>query len=202
MMNEIKPNETSEMKPPSLENYKEIKADTTTYKESKEYWNDTFTKREYFDDNGEKYREGNQLEPNKEFEKNGYTYETDDKGRIISAEGQLQVKDHNGRYDMDSRNVVGHGEMADSDDRGHLIADRFNGSGGIENLVPMDGKLNKGDYAKLEETLAEAVNDGADVRLKVEPVYASDSNRPSEFRVTYTIDGDKDVVVFKNRRDE
>ena len=72
----------------------------------------------------------------------------------------------------------------------------------MENLVPMEGKLNKGDYAKLEDTLAEAVKDGADVRMKVEPVYSEDSNRPDEFRVTYTIDGDKEVVVFKNRSGE
>jgi len=46
------------------------------------------------------------------------------------------------------------------------------------------------------------VKDGADVRMKVEPVYSGDSNRPDEFRVSYTIDGDKEVVVFKNRSGE
>lgn len=86
--------------------------------------------------------------------------------------------------------------------RGHLIADRFNGSGELENLVPMEGKLNKGDYAKLEDTLAEAVKDGADVRMKVEPVYSGNLSRPDEFRVSYTIDGDKEIVVFKNRSEE
>lgn len=200
MMSEINLKETSEIKRSSLDSYKEIKAPSTTYNESKEYWNDTFAKKEYFDDNGEKYREENQLEPNNKFEKNGYTYETDDAGRVISVEGELQVKDHNGRYKMpDSREVVGKGEMAASDDRGHLIADMFNGSGELENLVPMEGKLNKGDYAKLEKTLSYAVNDGAEVYLKVEPIYDSDSNRPAEIKVTHTIDGDKEIVVFKNR---
>lgn len=65
-------------------------------------------------------------------------------------------------------------------------------------MVAGDSKLNQGDYAKLENSLAEAVKDGADVRMKVEPVYSGDSNRPDEFRVSYTIDGDKEVVVFKN----
>ena len=156
--------------------------------------------KQYFDDNGVKYREGNELEPNTKFERNSYTYETDEKGRVKSAEGKLQTKDHVGRNEMpDSRDVVAHGEMAYTDDRGHLIADRFNGSGELENLVPMEGKLNKGDYAKLEDTLAEAVKDGADVRLKVEPVYEGDAVRPTEFRVSYSIDGEKDVIVFKNR---
>lgn len=154
----------------------------------------------YYDDNGEKYREGNSLKPNATFVKNGYTYRTDEFGRVISVEGKLQVKDHKGRNKMlDTRDVVAHGKMKDSDDRGHLIADRFNGSGELENLVPMDGKLNKGDYAKLEDELAEAVKEGADVRMKVELVYSENSKRPDEFRVSYTIDGKKKIKCFKNR---
>ena len=153
----------------------------------------------YLDDNGVKYREGETLIPNNEYEVNGYKYETDDLGRVISAEGQLQVKDHEGRRDMDPRSMVDKGDMLDTDDRGHLIADRFNGSGGIENLVAMDSELNQhGDYNKMENTLADAVADGAKVQLKVEPIYESDSTRPSEFRVTYSINGEKEVAVFKN----
>jgi len=152
----------------------------------------------YVDDNGKEYRIGDNLLPNIEFVKDGYKYITDDKGRIVSAEGKLQVKDHEGRKDMDSRSVVDKGDMLETDDRGHLIADRFNGSGGLENLVPMDSNLNQGDYSKLEGKLADAVNSGADVDMKVQPVYEKDSTRPSEFRVSYSIDGDKSMVVFKN----
>ena len=212
MTNEIKSKENSEIKMPESNGYREIQPENgMVYPEAKEFWNKEFSNndsesqmdRVYYDDNGEKYREGNSLEPNITFEKNGYTYQTDEVGRVVSAEGKLQVKDHNGRNEMpDTRDVVAHGKMSDSDDRGHLIADRFNGSGELENLVPMEGKLNKGDYAKLEGTLADAVKDGADVRMKVEPVYSGDSNRPDEFRVSYTIDGDKEVVIFKNRSGE
>lgn len=211
-MNEVKPKEALEIESLESKKYKEIKPlEGTTYPESKEYWNNQFSEstlesqndKIYYDDNGEKYREGNSLEPNITFEKNGYIYQTDELGRVISAEGKLQVKDHKGRREMpDKRDVVARGEMSDSDDSGHLIADRFNGSGELENLVPMERSLNRGDYAKLEGTLAEAVKDGADVRMKVEPVYNGDSNRPDEFRVSYSIDGDKEVVVFKNRSTE
>lgn len=211
-MNEVKPKEALEIKSLESNKYKEIKPlEGTTYPESKEYWNNQFSEstlesqndKIYYDDNGEKYREGNSLEPNITFEKNGYIYQTDELGRVISAEEKLQVKDHKGRREMpDKRDVVARGEMSDSDDSGHLIADRFNGSGELENLVPMERSLNRGDYAKLEGTLAEAVKDGADVRMKVEPVYNGDSNRPNEFRVSYSIDGDKEVVVFKNRSTE
>lgn len=216
MMKEFKSKEVPEIKLPENKAYQEIKPERgTTYSDSKNFWENEFKNKNhentgevggekksekiYYDDNGTKYREGNTLEPDTAFEKNGYTYKTDDMGRVISAEGKLQLKDHEGQNKIsDSREVVAHGKMADSDHRGHLIADRFNGSGGLENLVPMDGKLNKGDYAKLENTLADAVNAGADVRMKVEPVYNGDSNRPSEFRVSYSIDGDKEVVIFKN----
>lgn len=211
-MNEVKPKEALEIESLESKKYKEIKPlEGTTYPESKEYWNNQFSEstlesqndKIYYDDNGEKYREGNSLEPNITFEKNGYIYQTDELGRVISAEGKLQVKDHKGRREMpDKRDVVARGEMSDSDDSGHLIADRFNGSGELENLVPMERSLNRGDYAKLEGTLAEAVKDGADVRMKVKPVYNGDSNRPDEFRVSYSIDGDKEVVVFKNRSTE
>ena len=194
----------------SIENFQEIKPDNKmTSKEADNFWKKEFANesekakedyasREYFDDNGEKYREGNELSPNKEFSVNGYDYKTDDKGRIISAEGNLQMKDHDGRSEMDSRSAVDKGDMLGTDERGHLIADRFNGSGGIENLSQMDAKLNHGDYAKLEGTLAEAVKDGADVYLKVEPVYEGDSTRPTENRVDYSIDGEKTETVFRN----
>lgn len=157
------------------------------------------TERAYYDDNGQLYRTGNEVATNKEIEKNGYLFKTDEKGRTISAEGKLQLRDHEGRNPMeDSRDVVGHGEMKDSDDRGHLIGDQFNGSGDLLNLVPMDSTLNKGDYKKLENTLADALKDGADVRVKIEPVYEGDSHRPSKINFSYDIDGEKEVVVFKN----
>ncbi len=154
--------------------------------------------REFKDDNGLSYREGDNLLPNKEFEINGYRYKTDSQGRVISAEGKLQVKDHEGRSEMDPRSAVDKGDMKTTDDRGHLIADRFNGSGGIENLSPMKGELNKGDFARLENKLADAVGAGADVRLKVEPKYDGDSSRPTEYKVTYSINGERDMTVFKN----
>lgn len=154
----------------------------------------------YLDDNGTKYRERDNLLPDMEFEVNGYKYKTDDQGRVISAEGQLQVKDHvRNNNAMESRAVVGRGDMQETDDRGHLIADRFNGSGGLENLVPMDSELNRhGDYKKMENTLADAMQNDAKVELKVEPIYDDDTPRPSEFRVTYTIDGEKEMTVFRN----
>lgn len=193
-MREISTVETNEVRLNSPENYRQIKPETEMTKTEAEN-----TVREKYDDNDKLYRVDDELLPNNEYKVNGYDYKTDGEGRIVSAEGKLQVKDHKDRAEMpDKLDTIGKGDQKDTDDRGHLIADRFNGSGELDNLVPMDQELNRGDYAKLEGTLAEAVNDGADVRLKVEPIYEGNSSRPSEFKVSYSIDGDKDVVVFRN----
>lgn len=205
MLSEIIKNDIKEVQDSEMPSYRDIKPESSmSVNDAKKYWDGVFIEepKQYFDDNGKKYRQGDMLEVNNKFEVNGYSYETDSKSRVISVEGELQVKNHKGRNEMpDSRDTVAHGEMKPTDDRGHLIADRFNGSGELENLVPMEGKLNKGDYAKLENTLAEAMNDGADVRLKVEVIYEGDSTRPTEFRMSYSIDGEKDTIIFKNRSD-
>lgn len=205
-MGEIANSDVKDVKPQNAENYQKMKPEKEmTMNERNEATKEEFDKasesKEYFDDNGNKYREGDNLMPDNKFEVNGYTYKTDDQGRVISAKGQLRLEDHEklrNTGDMDSRSVVGKGEMLKTDDRGHLIAYIFGGSDGMENLSQMDAHLNKSDYKKMENTLADAVKDGADVRLKVEPVYEGDSIRPSEFRATYMIDGEKTVVVFKN----
>lgn len=152
----------------------------------------------YTDDSGKVYRIDDKLLPNSEYDINGYHYKTDDKGRIISASGKLQRKDHEDRPPIkDSMESIGKGDQRDTDDRGHLIADRFNGGNGLENIIPMDSELNRhGDYSKLEADLAEAVENGDDVEVKVEPVYENDSNRPTEFKITVIINGEKEIYVF------
>ena len=211
-MSEIRNSDVKENKSLEAENYKNIKPEKEmTAKESNDAVKFEFDKaaeekkaesksgiKEYFDDNGTKYREGDNLLPNTEYEINGYKYKTDDKGRPISAEGKLRISDSDYPRNMEMVREIDSQEYKQGDDRGHLIAHWFGGSDKLENLVPMDAKLNRGDFKKLENTLADAVNGGADVRLKVEPVYEGNSTRPSEFRVSYSIDGDKEVVVFRN----
>lgn len=220
MNGEIAKRETPEIKNSEVQNFREIKPETGLSVESADkYWNSVFSNTENKisdNDNTEEQidkndlgdtdtglYDGGKLKPNDTIEKDGYIYKTDSKGRVISAEGQLHIKAHLGRDDIQpSREKVGRGEMKDSDQRGHLIADRFDGSNKLENIVPMDAKLNQGDYKKLENTLAKAVESGADVRMKVEPKYEGNSTRPNEFKVSYTINGEKNVVVFQNGSDK
>ena len=210
-MAEIKTNDIQEVKNPSAENYKQIVPEKgTIMQEAKDFWHkyfdsesktsalDTKKEKEYYDDNGNLYRTGDHLEPNTRFEINGYYYETDRKGRIVCAEGKLHMGDSESALNMEDVKSKKGQDYKESDDRGHLIGHRFGGSDKLENLVPMDAKLNQGDFKKVENKLAAAVKSGDDVRLKVEPVYKGDSNRPTEFRVSYSISVDKEIVVFKN----
>lgn len=186
--------------------YQEIKPESgITPQESKQFWNEKFESLSnsdvHYDDNGTIYRRGDNLEPNAVIEKNGYTFKTDDNGRVISAEGALHIPEKTPRA-MDSMEAVGKGDQIEGqDERFHLIGHQFGGSDGIENLVPGDGKLNHGEYLSMETKLADAVKDGCNVKLKVEPVYLDNSYRPVEFRATYTIDGEKTVQVFRNGRE-
>ena len=212
-MGEIKSNDLQEVKKPSVENYLDIKPqEGLTPREAKSNWDTEFKEigdkqeafenskeKEYFDDNGNVYRKGNELAPNSEFVINGYKYKTDEFGRTVSAEGTLRIHDH--KRNMDSNEAVFKGEKEPGFERGHLIGHQFGGSGGIENLSIMAGEVNRGDFLKLENKLAAAVKDSADVKMKVEPIYEGDSNKPTEYRATYSINGEKDVVVFSNRNE-
>ena len=153
----------------------------------------------YYDSQGNLYRVGDQLLPNNTYEINGYTYKTDELGRIISAEGKLHLKDDRDKLRIkDSMESVGKGDQKDTDDRGHLIGDQFDGSNGLENLVPQDSNINRVDFKNFENELAKEVKAGNDVTVKVEPIYEGDSRRPSAIVVTYTINGSTYQRFFEN----
>lgn len=155
--------------------------------------------KQYYDDNGKLYREGDNLLPNEQYELKGYKYTTDDKGRVINAEGSLQLKDHPGRNKIRAKmDTIGKGDQLPGDQRGHLIGDQFNGSGDITNLTPMSAKLNQVDLYRYENFCADAVKAGSDVYWKIEPQYKGPDYRAYKFKLSYSIDGEIDYCVFKN----
>ena len=214
-MGEIKTNDLQEIKKPAVDNYLDIKPkEGTTPQEARSSWDSEFKRigdkqeafekshgKEYLDDIEKVYRKGNELAPNSEFDINGYKYKTDELGRTVSAEGTLRIRDNDHKRNMDSDEAVYKGEKPAGYEKGHLIGYQFGGSGGMENLSIMAGEVNHGDFLKLENKLADAVKDGADVKMKVEPVYEGNSNKPTEYKVTYSINDEKDVVVFSNRNE-
>lgn len=155
----------------------------------------------YTDDSGAIYRVNNELLPNNRYEIHGYSYCTDDQGRIKSAEGQLHLKTHGAKLLIkDGMEAIGKGSQRKSDDRGHLIADMFGGGNGLENIVAMDHELNGKGYLKLEQSLKAALEHGDEVYLKAEPRYSDNTPRPSGFVVTTTISGETSEIVFRNGR--
>lgn len=153
----------------------------------------------YYDDNGNLYRIDDDLLPNSEYELNGYNYTTDDMGRITNVEGTLHMKDREGRLTIrDSLESIGKGDEKETDDRGHLIGDQFDGTNGLENMIPQDADINRKDFKNFENELAGCVKDGKDVKVEIEVVYDGDSRRPSDIVVKYTIDGEENVKIFPN----
>ena len=144
-----------------------------------------------------------QTNTEEDFQKLGYTYKTDELGRIVSVEGRLHMKDREGRLPIkDSIEDIGKGDQKEGDDRGHLVGDQFDGSNGLENMVPQDANINRNDFKNFENELAKEVKDGKDVKVKIEPVYEGDSRRPSAIVVTYSIDGEENVRIFPNSQEE
>lgn len=224
--------DVSEIKNPEAENYKGIKPkNEMTSQESRFYWDNVFKGgredgdndysteisetdqnphtevREggiyYYDDNGKLYRVGKELALTSEYELNGYKYKTDGKGRIISAEGTLHLKNREGRLTIkDSIEDIGKGDQQEGDDRGHLIGDQFDGSNGLENMIPQDADINRNDFKNFENGLADAVREGKEVYVKIEPIYEGDSRRPDAIVVAYSIDAKESLRIFPNGKEE
>lgn len=160
-------------------------------------------KTHYYDDNGKLYRVNYDLLPNNSYEINGYKYGTDEKGRIKFAEGELHLKNRVGRLPIrDSIEDIGKGDQRETDDRGHLIGDQFDGANGLENIIPQDAEINRNDFRNFENQLADEVKNGKSVRVKIEPIYEGDSRRPSDIVVTYNINGKEDVRIFPNSKED
>lgn len=151
------------------------------------------------DDNGKvhMYREDGQwkLMPNCEYTSQGYDYQTDDKGRITHVEGTLRLSDES-RKSLNAKVE----DMEESDQRGHIIADRFDASNRIDNLVPQLAEVNQGEYKALENKMADAVADGHTVDVEYDVLYEDDSKRPTGIYVQYWIDGQYADQIFDNVR--
>lgn len=151
--------------------------------------------------NGEQFLSKNKstLKPDIVYFSNGYKYETDSKGRIISAKGNLRipsevVKENIKRNKSAQLKVGGTDRIkASSSDRGdhggHLIGHQFGGSGELDNLVAMSADLNQGAYKKLENMWAKALESGKSVFVDIKPNYSGNSLRPDGFEIVYKIDG-------------
>ncbi|KWW22257.1 hypothetical protein AS888_13365 [Peribacillus simplex] len=141
------------------------------------------------------------LKPNIEYTSpGGHVYKTDEKGRITSVEGSLDLG--SGKRNNYAQRIAGREDRLPDDQGGHLIASIFKGSGHLDNLVPMNANLNMGEWKKLEISWAKALdsNPPKTVEVKIYPVYEGNSTRPTSFDIEYKIDdGRWDLRTFENR---
>lgn len=149
------------------------------------------------DDNGNIYKKNGELMPNTTYERNGYIYTTDENGRITTWGGDAKYEPENER-DTNAQTESGGEDRKDGDDGGHLVARVLGGSSGNENIVPMRDTVNRGDYKKSENEIAEAKKQGKDVQDSGRVIYEGDSKRPSKIERTYTIDGEKSHLMVDN----
>jgi len=170
--------------------------------------NRTFTNVEDFN------RAANAAEANASYTYNGYTWRTDELGRVSSAEGRVQIAPLEGRAGTDgvSTASIGKGADAQTGDVGfHLIGDQFGGPTNELNVVPGNGfpangvkNLNQGAYKSWETSVKNLAQDPANgaVEMRVEPVYyeGNTTTRPDAFNASYrTNGGDWVNTLFRNR---
>ena len=150
---------------------------------------------------GDHYRKvdgKNSLKPDIEYvDGNNYKYTTDSQGRISRVEGELKLQ--KGKRNPNAQKEIGQKK----DDGGHLIANRFGGSGEIDNLVPQNKHLNRsgGEWYKMEQEWANALKEGKKVEVDIQPIYNGTSTRPDSFSVHYKIDGKETIRRMANPKE-
>lgn len=135
------------------------------------------------------------VKPDTVYERNGYEYKTDDLGRTKLVTGDLNLEEGKRSH---LQTEVGHKGL-ESDEGGHLIGTRFNGPTDAFNLVPQDADLNRGEWKAMENTWADQVENGKDVKVMIEPVYRDDSGRPESFEVLSQADNELTYTSFLNQ---
>ncbi len=142
------------------------------------------------------------LEPNTKYKVGNHVYETDDLGRVCRVSGKLN-KGKLGRNNyQQGKSVSLKGGVKGVDEGGHLIAHQFFGAGEQINYVPMKGSLNQGKWKKMEQDWANAIDGNPPPPKKVEvdirPIYDGTNERPTKFKVIYTIGEDEFIKPFSN----
>lgn len=144
----------------------------------------------YTDTAGTIYRIDDKKLPNLFYQLGDKIYRTDAKGRTIevtfeklglksTSRGRLMI--------VDSMKTIGGNDARATDQKGHLIADWFNGDNTMANIVPMAPKVNQGTVKGIETTWAAAIGDGKNVRGSIRICYKGSSCRPSSFTYSYDI---------------
>lgn len=152
----------------------------------------------YTDDAAQVFRTANNLIPNFKYKLKGYEYFTDSKGRIkkvVFKNLKLKVPSNRLRLDIaDKLDDIGKGFQKITDDRGHLIADLFDGDPSLANIVAMDKKVNQQTIKAIEDIWQKTLESGGKVKGSIDLKYVGNSFRPQSFKYTYSINDAKSII--------
>lgn len=149
------------------------------------------------DDMGTTYKKNGELLPNTEYIVNSNTYRTDENGNKVSCDAEPEIHEE-GKRNITEQRESGGDDRKEGDQGGHIIARILGGAEGEENLVPMRGTINQGDYKKMELEIKRALEEGKQVNIHIDLEYDGTSSRPTKIMATYMIDEKKTDIVFDN----
>ena len=115
--------------------------------------------------------------------------------KIILQDDNSEPVNSSGRYYSDEAKVPG--VESDSLDEGHVIADSLGGVSNAYNITPQNSTLNRhGDQAYMEKVIRDA---GGATNFEAIITYPNKETQiPSHYQYTYTINGNKVVDSFDN----
>ena len=128
----------------------------------------------------------NELEPNKIYKVDDYSYFTDEAGRVNKVSGELKLETKDRNIYQQGKSVEIKDGVRGKDQGGHIIARIFNGPGEQINYVPQTATLNNGEWKTMEKKWNDALSEGKKVEVNIKINYA-DNLRPTDFDVTYII---------------
>ena len=149
------------------------------------------------DDEGKAYKKNGELLPDTEYTINGHTYGTDENSNIIWCDAEPEISEE-GKRDIVQQRESGGKDRREGDQGGHIIARILGGSEGAENLVPMRGTINQGDYKKMEIEIKKALEEGEKDRIHIDLEYEGSASRPAKIKAAYTIGSRKTEILFDN----
>lgn len=139
------------------------------------------------------------LVKNMRYEVDGIIYQSDELGRVLTTTADLDDIARVRLRNQQIRAVDVKDGVRGVDQGGHIVGSRFFGPGEQINLYPQSANLNQGAWKTMENSWADAMAAGKDVKIEVEAVFSGASKRPDSFKVKYTIDGEPFQENFINQ---
>jgi DNA/RNA non-specific endonuclease len=139
------------------------------------------------------------LVKNIKYDVDGFIYQTDDLGRVVKTNADLDDIARVRLGNQQIRAVDIKDGVRGVDQGGHIVGSRFYGPGEQINLYPQSANLNQGAWKTMENSWADAMVQGKDVKIEVEAIFSGTSKRPDAFDVSYWIDGVKTKTSFINQ---